>query len=462
MQARLSAVQHALVAVTVAALGVAVLVRPAPENADYRRALTELTSIERRFDRSRVEAQLRELAAAEGRQPLGAIVKEVNTLRGLELRLAEPDMTVDPWVRVELASLSDLASFAEPDASLPAAVADLSHLSRALAWRLTYAQPAPPEPLILRRAQLQTADVSAADVARELEVFQLQTAAREATAALAETAARLETIEHLYEARVKRHVSRKLRAETYLARQEARRALREARRALNAAEQRYRRAAQTALQTPDQPASSGQAARGVIQVELQGAAGRTSYAIPVDITARALHRPRLRGVSLRETRAAGLWPELAALDVASARARVQRKFNWHYRRVAVAGIRLPGMTLLQVVPCVLPLMLGLLLARMRAVLLAYNPFRTRVRSALRRVGYHSRALDALAVIVLPLTAAGLAASALVLVGQMPVLPLAAAVASLWLGSYAFAKLGQLQRLAEDVARSHSWLPPPNV
>jgi hypothetical protein len=107
---------------------------------------------------------------------------------------------------------------------------------------------------------------------------------------------------------------------------------------------------------------------------------------------------------------------------------------------------------------VLPLLLQLLLTRMRAVTRTYNPFRTRVRSALPRIGFRTRLLDAVAVVILPLTAAAFAIMSLILVGQLPALPLVAAVACLLLGSYAFIKLGELQRLAEDVVRSHS-VPP---
>jgi hypothetical protein len=70
--------------------------------------------------------------------------------------------------------------------------------------------------------------VSAEDVAREAEVFRLQTRALEAAAALVTQQQALEQIEGLYEARVKRRVSAKLRADTYRARRDARRALRDA------------------------------------------------------------------------------------------------------------------------------------------------------------------------------------------------------------------------------------------
>ncbi len=35
------------------------------------------------------------------------------------------------------------------------------------------------------------------------------------------------------------------------------------------------------------------------------------------------------------------------------------KFTWHYRYVELGGIRVGGMTLLQVLPCILPLLLKL-------------------------------------------------------------------------------------------------------
>jgi hypothetical protein len=76
-----------------------------------------------------------------------------------------------------------------------------------------------------------------------------------------------------------------------------------------------------------------------------------------------------------------------------------------------------------------------------------------------RVGFKSRVLDAVVLVILPFGAGACAAAALLMIGQVPALPVLAAVACLLLGGYAFTKLGDLQNLVEDVVRSHSNPPP---
>jgi hypothetical protein len=444
-----------LIILTVSALAVAVLVHPAPENGNYSRALAELTSVEERFDRPRVEQMLLTHAHAQAKQPLQPVVDQVAALRPVALKLSDPALSLDPIVHVQLASLTDIDRLTQADAAVPASIAGLSGLGRALAWRLAHTKAG--QSVTLRSAELQPAAVSDADVSREDEIFAFQSAKMEASAAVEKASAHAEQLDHLYEARVKWHVSRKLRVETYQARQEAHKALRDAQRALRDADKRYTSAATATLDAKPEQAGA-MTERGVVRLSLELPEGIIVYVIPVLVTQRTVAIPPLQGASFRATREAGLWNAVKDLNVADARRLVQERFTWHNRHIEIGGMKLGGMTVLQLLPCVLPLLLQLLLTRMRAVTRTYNPFRTRVRSALPRIGFRTRLLDAVAVVILPLTAAAFAVTSLILVGQLPALPLLAAVACLLLGGYAFIKLGELQRLAEDVVRSHS-VPP---
>jgi hypothetical protein len=96
---------------------------------------------------------------------------------------------------------------------------------------------------------------------------------------------------------------------------------------------------------------------------------------------------------------------------------------------------------------------------MRSVSESYNPFGTTIDSSLPRVGFRSRVVDCLVLVILPVAAAGSAAAALLFIGQVPALPVLVAIACLGLGIYAFGKLGELQSLIEAVVRSHSNPPP---
>jgi hypothetical protein len=459
MQARLSAVQQALIVVTIVAFVIAAVVHPAPDNAEYRRALAELTSLDARFDRHAVEAALLAQAKAQGARPLAALAQQVSALSPVAVRAVEQAPSIEPLAELQIATLADIEHFSQPGVTLPIPVADLSTVASSLAWRLARELANGPKgsSVVLRSAQLQAAAVAESAVALESEVFQLQTG-RQTAAATAEGAGTKQTdLERLYEARVKWRVSKQLRSDTYKSLLDARKASRDAQRALRDADKRYEAAVVSATSAAKPDAAAAE--RGIMQVELTTPSGLKRYAVPVRLRVIQATLPPLQGVALTRTRAAGLWDDVKALSVQGAAQRVKERFNWHNRDIELAGVHLGGALLLQLMPCVLPLLLWFLLTRMREVSRDYNPFRTRVKSALPRIGFPTRLLDALAVVVLPLTAAVLAGASLLYVGAIPALPLLAAVASLFLGYYAYIKLGELQRLMEDVVRSHS-VPPP--
>jgi hypothetical protein len=458
MQARLSAVQRTLIVVTIVALTIAAIVLPAPDNADYRRALAELTSLQRRFDRTNVEAALLEHAKAQGRQPLAPLTQQISTLRPISVQVPAQAPAVEPIGALKIATLADIDRYAQPGVTLPLRVADLSTVASSLAWRLTREAPKD-TPITLANAQLRAAAIEPAAVELEAQIAGLQNDQQAARAAAERASAQLTSITTLYENRIKWRVSRQLRNDTYKTLLEARKAQRDADRALRDVDKRYEAAVAKAA-----PAAKGKTATindelGVLDVDLRWAATGKHYEIPVRVKAVQAQLPPLQGVSLRQTHAAGLWDEVKDLEAAGAARTVVQRFNWHQQHIDVAGMQLGGGAVLQLMPCILPLLLLFLLGRMRAVALDYNPFRTRVRTALPRVGFRTRLLDALAIVVLPLAAAVLAVSSLMIIGQIPALPVLAAVASLVLGAYAFVKLGELQRLMEDVVRSHS-VPPP--
>jgi thiol:disulfide interchange protein len=305
--------------------------------------------------------------------------------------------------------------------------------------------------------------VEAAAVELEAQIAQLQSDLQVARASAERTSKQLADVTLLYENRIKWRVSRQLRSDTYKLLLEARKSQRDAERAVRDVDKRYEAAVANAATAATRSASASAPASqeyGVVQVDVGWAADSKRYAIPVRVKSLQAQLPPLQGVTLRQTHAAGLWDEVKGLEVAQAKQLVSERFNWHFRQIKLGGLELGGGAVLQLTPCILPLLLLLLLSRMRAVSSTYNPFRTRVKSALPRVGFRTRVLDALAIVVLPLVAAVLAVASLMIVGQLPALPLLAAVFCLLLGGYAFVKLGELQRLMEDVVRSHS-VPPPD-
>jgi len=193
------------------------------------------------------------------------------------------------------------------------------------------------------------------------------------------------------------------------------------------------------------------------RVDLEGGAG--PYEIPVRLESRVVPVPSLRQADFTQTAEAGLWEKVQGLDPDQAVAAVQDEFNWHNRYVEVLGLRLGGMTLLQILPCLLPLLMLLLRRRLRAAAASYSLFGTRIYGDMPTLGFKSRSLEGVALVLLPLLACVSASLALLMIGELPFLPALAALASLMLGSAAYVKIGELHGLVASVVHSHSYPPP---
>lgn len=205
------------------------------------------------------------------------------------------------------------------------------------------------------------------------------------------------------------------------------------------------------------PAAPPTTALARVALSYNGAA--LTLEIPVALTLREAPVTSLGGASFEATRAAGLWDEVKTLDVAGAIAAVRDHFNWHNRSVNVGGLKLSGALALHVLPCILPLLLLLVSARVQRVSKSYSPFSTKVPDVVPRVGFRSRIFDFIVIVLLPSLTALSAALSLYMIGQPPLLPIGVTILCAVLGSTAFSKLGELQNLLESVVHSHSYPPP---
>ena len=452
MKERLSAVQQTLLVLLLGAVLLGVIARPAPANGRLLAALNEIESFRSSFERSALEQSLIEYAAAQARQPLSAVQRAAG-----KLALANGAGPLQPLAAVSLATLADVRHFSEPHSTLPIGVADATAIGRALSWRLTVE--ATPPAYTLKSVDIVPADVTQADLDLEPEVAKLQVAARAADAAVKDASKKVDAAELLLEQRKKWKLPWKVILKTDDARKQAHAVLDEKQATLKDVEQRYQQAATRAQRTRATATFPPFTPFGVARVQLLAGDQPKTVQIPVKIEQRNVPVPSLRGGEFTAIHAAGLWPEVQTLDPARASAAIRAHFNWHYSYVEPLGFKLGGMTVLQLLPCALPPLLFWLLVRMRAAARSYNPFGTKIRGPMPRVGFWNRGLDAVIVIVLPVLAAISAAASLMLVGRVPALPVLNAVVCLLLGGYAFMKLGELQTLIEEVVRSHSNPPP---
>jgi hypothetical protein len=457
IKARLSAVQLALGLLLLASLACGLVARPHPENGRLMAALDELTTFRSAFKRQELEKSLLDFARAQGAQPLRAVAAEVHGRHVPALRTADTAPPLQPLATVELRSLDDVRLRSQPESSTVIGVASAKALGASIAWRLSRRQES--GPFALAKIELVPASLSQAEVDLEAEVAQLRVDTLKAQAAVDSATKKVDSAEQLYETRVKWKLPWKILVKTDEARKEAHATLDANQTLLTDTQGRYEAQAKRALSLhaspSDQPVTSFAMAR--VTVEQGGAA--SVLEIPAALELRKTNVPTLRGGDFVAAHKAGLWDELKSLDADRAIAAIRSHFNWHYRYVELLGMRVGGMTVLQILPCILPFLVFIALSRMRAVRESYNPFGTTIDSALPRVGFGARVVDGVVLVLLPFVAATSAATALLFIGQVPALPVLAAVSCLLLGIYTFGKLGELQTLIEAMVRSHSNPPP---
>jgi hypothetical protein len=453
MHARISTAQHALLLLLVASLGVAVVSRPDPDNRHFTDALQELESFRADFSRPAIEQSLREQAEAQRAVPLGALQKQASAVRGVKLQVAKDAPPLRPLTSVRLATLAEVRAHAQPPSKVKTGAPDVSGLAGALAWRLLSSQQQ--GPFSLASAELITAQVGKQDVELEREVGKLRVEQAQAQGALDDATRKLEAEERVLEAKRKRRQPWKVVVKSVEAVQAAKDTRDEKARTLAEVQQRYESAARRAQEphAPTTPEQLPEFALAKLAIEPLG-----SLQIPVEVELRDVPVPTLRHDSFAATQAAGVWDEVKDLDAERAIEAVRGHFNWHNRQIELAGLALTGAAVLQLAPCILPLMLLLVVLRVRVASGSYSPFNTKIETTLPRVGFRSRALDCLVVIIMPVLAAASAAASLMLINRPPILPVVTGLSCLMIGSYALVKLGELQDLIESIAHSNSFPP----
>ena len=458
MKARLHSVQRALWALVVASLVLAVLAFPQGHNRQYSAALDELTAFESAFkQQDEIEKSLLDYARAQGTVALGEVQAAIRGQLVPKVQLAAKTEPIQPLAEVHLNTLAEVAEHGRPNSSLDIGSAAPAPIGSAIAWRLVRSGGA--GSYQLQEVKLLPSEYTPADIELEVEVAKLRLDTLSAEREAAEATKKLTSAEELFEARRKRRLPWKILVKSDEARKEAKAELDQRQRTLDETRASYEAHAKRAEANGARPAAySGKlpSAYAVAQVRLSAENGTTTeLRIPVALIVRKAKLPPLAGTSFPATRQAGLWEEIANGTPQQAIAHTRSKFTWHYRYADVAGLHVGGMTVLQVLPLALPLILLGLLGRMKHVSTSYNPFGTTIDAKLPRVGLGSRVLELAALVFLPLAAVVLTAVALWAISQAPVLPAIAAIAGVGLGAYAFVELGTLQALMEAVVRSHS-------
>ncbi len=458
MEARLSAIKQALLLLIGASLVVAFLVRPAPQNRLLVHALDELTAFRNSFDRKASEQFLLAHAADLGAVNLSSLQAAWTDKRGPKLTVLDGAPPVPPFSLVSLPTLSDVVAHAQPSSTISVASLDVGALAASLSWRLALTERK--GMFILRSVELLPAELTREDIEDEKNVPTLRAAAVSAHHALEQITYREKTIGYRVEAQAKRRSDQL--GKTRVAHAEAQQLLAERTELSTSTQQRY----DEVLKRTERPRKltklSSVPVSALARVKITYYSDEIAYDIPVPLVIHAVPVQPLSVTSFPATRAASLWEQVRTKDADAAKALVEGRFNWHFRHLVVSGTKLSGMSVLQILPAILPFFLWLLLVRLRRAESSYSPFGKAVPTTRPSVGFENRFIEFVAIFVLPLAAVASAAGALVLNGRVPVGPLLTGMACVALGVYAFTKVQEIREQTVSIVHSQSLAPPPNT
>jgi hypothetical protein len=373
-----------------------------------------------------------------------------------KVALAAEAPPIDPRVALELSSLAQIHALANDNAALQIAVLDPAALGDALSWRLAR-MGKEGERYTLARVELLERVTSEGAVSRERAVEKARRALIAAEETLRDAAALSEKKEDLYESRKKWRATWKVLQRTNEERLEAKKKLDEAQAVRDAAHSSYEGLAKAAEKLDAQPGGlSEQGAARATLAPTEGSGKPLELVAAAALELRSAPVPRITGADFPVSRASDLWPAIKDGNADQAIAVVRDRFSWHYAYVEIGGIKLGGMTLVQLAPLLLLPCLLVLIRRSRNVSGSYNPF-DRDAASLPRVGLGP--LNLIVLVLLPLGGSALCAMSLMQLGQVPVIPVLIGLGSIALGGMAHSALRELLDLRDAVQRSHSAPPP---
>jgi len=454
MEARLAAIKKGLLLLLAASLVLGVLARPAPENRLLVQALDELTAFRARFDREAAEQALLRQALSQGEVALQSLDAAFPNKQSPRLKVAEHAPAVRPLGVVSLATLSAVATHAQPNSTLRIGTLDVAPLAPSLTWRL--ARTKRNGTFVLTSVELVPADVTHEDVAFEQTVAELRLASLDARAALEDATRKVDRLRYRLAKQNRRRSSSRFK--TQLAYDDAKLLVAQGTQIRIDTQRRYEAAVHRATRPRERVVLSTLPEAAIARVKLSYGGEESVFEIPVALVPREVQLSPVSASSFAATRAASLWPAVQDGDAAAAIAVVEGRFNWHFHRISVFGTELSGTSVLQLMPCVLPCLLWLLLVLLRRAETSYSPFATKVPDSPPSVGFDNRFIEFIAIFILPLSAVASAASALVIDGRLPIGPALTGFACVALGVYAFTKIQDLREQTVSIVRSQS-MPP---
>jgi hypothetical protein len=452
---RIKAVQRVFYALLIVDLVVIALGIPMRGDGATLDVLDEVSQFDAGFDRAQLEKTLLTHAQGQGLVPIAAVASAAAADGVPAVRAAENAKPIAPRAALALATLGDVQALTGKDASLALGVPSAEAIGLALAWRLSRRTGA--QGFELTGIEVTQQGCSADDLQLERDVTAARlvrlSAQRELDAATKTHA----EAEALWEARRKWKAPWKSILKANEKRVETLGIMNKAQKALNVADKRYESLAKQGEQLKASPSEF--CALATASVRETGGPDFT-LTVPAPIEQRGVAVGSLSGADFPVAHASGLWDQLAKLSPKQAIAKLRDRFSWHYRYVELApGVKLGGMTVLQLAPLALLPFFFALIRRSRGVGASYNPFDRPPGETLPMVGFGFSALNLLVLLFLPLAGCALCTWSLIELEQLPIVPVLCVLGCVGLGGNSQLALGELLELREAVTRSHSNPPP---
>lgn len=421
---------------------------PVGNDAQLTAVVKELSLFSRAFDQEKLEDTLLEMAQVQNRTTVSDVVAKLRG-EGLPTVVGDKSAVITSLAALDLTTLEAVHRHSAADASLDIASVKPEIVATSLSWRL--ARLGADKRITITGIELAHANVSETQTAREAEVFE----ARQKMLGAQRTAAQAEkahtAADDTYRARLKWGGHWKVINRANEKRQEARlESIRRTKRAAAVSEQ-FAALEKKALAFKG-GAKGGNPSMAIARVSLKVDGKPSTIEIPVVLDVRTVTVPPLSASAFPEAHQSGMWSDIKTMTPKAALAKLEAQFSWHQSGT--------GTSMLHALPLVLPILLLMLVLRIRAVSNGYSPFNSDGQGDLPKVGLGVPVADALLVATLPATACGLCAWSLIAIGQVPTVPAISAVASIALGIWSFPHLRELRSMTVNIERSRTAPPPP--
>jgi hypothetical protein len=456
-------------------IGSALLIAAAIPRASDRphiRALQELRLFERGFKQKALEKSLFDSAAVTARVPLHAVTALIQGSDAPEVSVQKGAQAIAPWADIRLSTLDAIYAMGKSDASVLLGTVRTSELAAGIEWRLVQRKQEQRYQLISIVLDGNGTPGEEVDLERRV-VAARQTAiqTKEELKAAREAATKADDT---FEKWRKWKAEWKILQKALDARKKAQADAQERQRVFDQAKERYYALAKQAQPSQDNAAvkranppaqktggsPGGHHTTAVVSLKAAPSGASFQLRVPLALELRAVRVPHLAGCDFAATRAAGLWKVVSRQSVRGAIATVESRFSWRYWYVSIAGVKIGGMTLLQLLPLAYIAILLYFLSVIRKARASYNPYGGKVDwTTLPRVGFNGAWINIAATAVLPSAACLCCIVSLLWIDELPALPIFSIFGALGLGVYSYISLNELQHLRDEVTRSHSVRPP---